>query len=65
MSKYLIPVSKLTLISVQFLYLFLILRISNSFLLLEKDKELDIRLDALKIEIEDWKNEISNQYQRS
>jgi len=65
MSKYLIPVSKLTLISVQFLYLFLILRISNSFLLLKKDKELDIRLDALKIEIEDWKNEISNQYQRS
>jgi len=65
MSKYLIPVSKLTLISVQFFYLFLILRISNSFLLLEKDKELDIRLDALKIEIEDWKNEISNQYQRS
>jgi len=65
MSKYLMPVSRLTLISVQFLYLFLILRISNSFLLLEKDKELDIRLDALKIEIEDWKNEISNQYQRS
>jgi len=59
------PVSRLTLISVQFLYLFLILRIYNSFLLLEKDKELDIRLDALKIEIEDWKNEISNQYQRS